>query len=88
VGHAAKQELFGLAPAQEWIERFGSRLVGAHVHDLKGVKDHLPPGKGDLDFSKILQQMSQTETWILEIEPEFTAEEVREGIQHLLSCKG
>ena len=87
VGHAAKQDLFGLAPAQEWIDRFGSRLVGAHIHDLKGVKDHLPPGKGDLDFSKILQQVSGTEPWILEIEPEFTVEEVREGIQCLLSYK-
>jgi sugar phosphate isomerase/epimerase len=86
-GHAAKQDFFGLAPAQEWIERFGSRLVGTHLHDLKGVRDDLPPGKGVLDFTKILRKVNRTEAWVLEIDPEFTAEEVREGIQHILSCK-
>jgi sugar phosphate isomerase/epimerase len=85
VGHAAKQDRFGLAPIQEWMERFGSRLAGVHLHDLKGVRDHLPPGLGELDFGKILQQIKGTEIWILEIEPKFTVAEVREGIQKIFS---
>jgi sugar phosphate isomerase/epimerase len=86
-GHAFKQEFFGLAQALEWVRRFGSRMIGTHLHDLKGIKDHLPPGKGDLDFAKILKEINETKIWVLEIDAEFTAEEIRQGIQYLLSYK-
>ena len=46
VGHAQAQENLGLGMHQEWLQRFGRRIVGVHLHDIAGIQDHLAPGLG------------------------------------------
>ena len=52
-GHAHAQESLGIIPADELLKRYHKNLVGMHIHDARGLDDHLPPGSGEIDFKKI-----------------------------------
>ncbi len=55
VGHAQAQENLGVCPHLPYLTEFGDRIVGVHLHDVIGYRDHLPPsnGKGSVDFTAI-----------------------------------
>jgi len=53
LGHVIVQENLGLMCAGDWLEHFSERIIGIHFHDVKGLQDHLPPGKGNVDFASI-----------------------------------
>ncbi len=36
------------------IERFGDKIFHMHIHDYDGENDHLPAGKGNIDFDNII----------------------------------
>ncbi|MFO7707520.1 MAG: sugar phosphate isomerase/epimerase family protein [Desulfobacterales bacterium] len=45
---------FGRAPLDEWLEVLGPFIGQLHLHDNHGEKDdHLPLGRGLIDFSKL-----------------------------------
>jgi sugar phosphate isomerase/epimerase len=50
-GHVGAQVNLGLSSFAAWFEAVGSRWVGAHFHDIVGLRDHLIPGMGSLDFA-------------------------------------
>lgn len=49
-GHATIMEKLGVVRQAEMLEKYSRRLAGMHIHDVKGFRDHLPPGAGDFDF--------------------------------------
>ena len=51
VGHAQALDRLGFFPHEEWLKRFASRMIGAHLHDVIGVNDHHAPGLGEIDFA-------------------------------------
>ena len=50
VGHATAHGPAGFLSRREWLERFGDRIVGTHLHDVIGFTDHHAPGLGEVDF--------------------------------------
>ena len=50
-GHAQLWENLGFVRHQDYLERYQQYLLGLHLHDIKGIQDHLAPGAGDFDFS-------------------------------------
>lgn len=50
-GHAQLWENLGFLRHQDYLERYQQSLLGFHLHDIKGTRDHLAPGGGDYDFS-------------------------------------
>ena len=53
IGHAVVLNELGLVQHEEWLKRFGSRIIGVHIHDVKGITDHLAPGLGKLISVKL-----------------------------------
>ncbi|MBW1997163.1 MAG: TIM barrel protein [Deltaproteobacteria bacterium] len=51
MGHAHANEVLGIMRPGELLEEYGDRLVGVHLHDARGLEDHLAPGTGEIDFS-------------------------------------
>ncbi len=50
-GHAQIMNALGLGPPQkESLAAFGDSIIGFHLHDVSGLKDHLAPSKGTIDF--------------------------------------
>ena len=54
-GHARARACWGLEGEYDALKEFRDRLAGYHLHDAEGVRDHKAPGKGDIDFSRILR---------------------------------
>ena len=52
-GHAHAGEVLALFSAKDLLQRYGSHLVGCHLHDARGLEDHLPPGAGQIDFTAL-----------------------------------
>jgi sugar phosphate isomerase/epimerase len=82
-GHVAAQENLGLQTFDEWQRVVGGRWIGAHLHDIVGVRDHLVPGMGELSFSDIVGHMPTDVQLTLEVDYYFEPDEVTAGLDHL-----
>lgn len=45
VGHAQALENLGFFSHREWLSRFAPRIIGTHLHDIVGIRDHMIPGR-------------------------------------------
>jgi len=84
VGHAHTLDVLGLVPHFEWLERFSSRMVGVHFHDVIGITDHQVPGQGDVDFTAISRYIPDSAQITLEIGPKASLTDLAEGLQRLV----
>lgn len=57
VGHAEIQARTGFTPAGDWLGALADRMIGAHLHDLRGLSDHHAPGAGDLDWDSLAENL-------------------------------
>jgi sugar phosphate isomerase/epimerase len=85
LGHAAFLEKLGFVQPGELLEAGGPWLVGLHLHDMRGLDDHRAPGKGTVDFRRLLPYLTKRPNAIrvLEISSSQTVDEVRRGIEYL-----
>ncbi len=60
VGHAEVQQRLGFASHEEWLSRFENRMIGVHLHDVLGISDHRPPGKGDVNWDMVAKHLPHT----------------------------
>ena len=67
VGHAEVQDRLGFCSHNEWLSRVGSRMIGVHLHDVRGIDDHYAPGIGDLDWDLILRNIPKGAIRVCEI---------------------
>jgi sugar phosphate isomerase/epimerase/FMN phosphatase YigB (HAD superfamily) len=82
-GHASALDKLGFFPQWQWLDRFGSRLIGIHLHDTIGVTDHLAPGLGDIDFDAIRPYLPENAFRTLELGTQNTFSQVKTGFNYL-----
>jgi HAD superfamily hydrolase (TIGR01509 family) len=80
VGHAEALDRLGFYSHKEWLKRFGSRIVGTHLHDMIGTTDHYAPGLGSVDFSMIATYLPETAYRTCEFQTFNTPEQVKAGL--------
>ena len=57
IGH---HHLFSRTPAEEWVQKIGSRLNHVHLHDNDGTVDyHWSPGRGTIDLKNFLRAIDR-----------------------------
>jgi sugar phosphate isomerase/epimerase len=83
VGHAQALDQLGFFPHQEWLDRFSTRMIGVHLHDVMGVEDHRAPGSGEVDFNMIAAFLPKEAFRTLELHPKTTQEQIRTSLQYL-----
>lgn len=83
IGHAIALDKLGLVDNKTWLERFGSRIVGMHIHDVDGLTDHLVPGQGTVNYGKITPYIPENAIKTLEISPKARIEEIAAGLSVL-----
>ncbi len=78
-GHAHLKEKMGLINHEEHLRAHVARLAGFHVHDVRGFKDHMPPGSGEIDFGMIAKFIRPEHIVVLELNPRLDPSEVVES---------
>jgi len=84
-GHVGALANLGLTSFDAWWEAIGGRLAGVHLHDVRGLRDHLAPGAGDLDFRSIARRIPAAACLTCELDWYLTPNEVVRGADHLFS---
>jgi sugar phosphate isomerase/epimerase len=84
-GHGAKLAYGGFVTEhEEYLRRYGSRLVGMHIHDTRGPRDHRAPGQGDTDFAMLAAYLREDTIRTLELHPSVTTTEISQALDLLL----
>jgi len=78
-GHAAVQENLGICPQKALLEAYSDKIAGIHLHDAKGLEDHLPPGSGHIQFKEIRPYMKPSTIRIIEVSSGAERGEILEG---------
>lgn len=76
-GHGEVLDRLGYLPHETWFEILGDHLVGAHVHDVRGVLDHRAPGTAQLDWPGVAEGLGRLDAITLEIDQREPDEAVR-----------
>ncbi len=84
VGHAEALDRMGFYPYEEWLKRFGSRIVGTHLHDMNGMTDHYAPGLGNVDFRRIAVYLPEEAFRTCEFQTFNSPEQVKAGLMFLM----
>jgi sugar phosphate isomerase/epimerase len=73
---------------QGWVEKhadfltaFPDRIVGMHLHDLRGLSDHHAPGSGDFDFTLLLPYLTERVVKVIEAHAKSSPDEVRASLE-------
>ena len=86
VGHAQALDQLGFFAHEEWLIRYSYRMIGCHLHDVRGLTDHLAPGLGDIDFKRFANYLPEDAFRTLELQPGNTLTQLRHGIGHLIDA--
>lgn len=79
-GHAQIKQLLGVQPQEAFLESNQQRLAGFHLHDVSPAgKDHLPPGKGTIDWKALRPFFRKDLVYVLELSPRLKPEQVLDG---------
>ena len=82
-GHAEVLHRLGLVERNAWFDLLGDRVLGSHLHDVDGLRDHCAPGNGDLDFAWLAKRLPATAARTLEIDQREPDEAVLSAIVQL-----
>lgn len=82
-GHAHCLGVLGFVDEMEWLRRLGPRLIGLHLHDASGLKDHLVPGSGEIDFNNLLPYVPRDAIRVCEVGSFNGEDEVAAGLRYL-----
>jgi sugar phosphate isomerase/epimerase len=86
VGHARAQENLGIIPHNALLQAYSDQIIGIHLHDVRGLDDHLAPGQGEIDYEEIKPYFSPSVPIILELNASrVNRKELLEGIQMIRS---
>ena len=54
---------------RQLLETYKDKILGFHLHDVRGLKDHWAPGEGELDYSQFEEYFSPGTLKIIESHP-------------------
>ncbi len=82
-GHAQRQANIGYTPHEAWLQQLGNRLVGFHLHDCLGLRDHLIPGRGRVDFAMVVSYLRTNTRPACEFDYGEEVADIRAGLAYL-----
>ncbi|HEY3297276.1 MAG TPA: TIM barrel protein [Armatimonadota bacterium] len=75
-GHAHVAEVLGIATQEEFLDMYGDKLVGMHIHDALGLDDHRALGKGEIDFARLRRYILPDTQLVLEVHGRASAQDL------------
>jgi sugar phosphate isomerase/epimerase len=84
VGHAQIKADLGFIDHAKFLAERADRLAGFHIHDVKfPVRDHFPPGGGDIDFAALAPFVKTEHIKVFELSPKVPLDSVVRSVTHL-----
>ncbi len=84
VGHACVAEHMGFAADDDYLGTFSPYLAGMHLHDVRGVEDHLAPFSGEVDFARWKKYLRDDSVIkVIEVHPKANEKELRTALRKL-----
>jgi len=83
VGHAHHLEFLGLGRQEELLRRYRDAIIGVHLHDARGERDHLTPGTGEVDLAAVLAYIPPEAIKTVEAAEMQDTASLRRGLEHL-----
>lgn len=88
-GHAQIKHNLGLLDHGEWLDRFGRRALGCHVHDVRWpFEDHRAPFTGEIPFEKLVPKLSADCVFVFELHPRTAKEDILAALSRWKSLFG
>ncbi len=84
VGHAHTLDQLGLYRHSEWLERFASRILGVHLHDVVGLSDHQSAGAGQVDWGMVTRYLPAQALRTCEFHNRNSRDQVQAGLAWLI----
>ncbi len=84
VSHAQTLENLGFVAHETWLRRFADRMVGAHLHDIVGLRDHYAAGLGEVDWDLVAGYVPDSALRTCEFQPFNTPQQVAAGLKWLV----
>lgn len=78
-GHVGAQANLGRSTFDDWFDAVGDRWWGVHCHDVVGLRDHLIPGLGSIDFAAVARRIGRVAVVTCEFDYYFAPDEVVAG---------
>jgi sugar phosphate isomerase/epimerase len=85
-GHVQVLDNLGFHHHQDWLDAYGSRIVGVHWHDVLGLRDHLLPGLGELDFAALARALPADAVLTCELDWYYGPDEIVQGARQISRC--
>ncbi len=82
-GHVQVLHNLGFHQHDAWLAAYAARIVGVHLHDVAGLRDHLVPGLGELDFGQIMAFVPGSAVLTCELDWYYTPQEIVAGAAHV-----
>ena len=87
VGHCEVQSRLGMIDHAAWFPAIGERIIGAHLHDVRGILDHRGPGNGSLDWGTIALHLPPHALRVVEVD-QHEPDALIEGARAFLESRG
>jgi len=87
VGHAQVLQHMGFWRHEEWLRRFAGpqgRVIGVHLHDVVGLRDHLAAGLGQMDWDMVARHLPASALRTCEFQPFNSPQEVAAAVKWLV----
>jgi len=75
-GHAYVLEKLGFTKHMDYLKTYSRYLLGIHIHDVKGFKDHNAPFSGEIDFTKFKPYIKKDTIKVIEAHKPASAKEL------------
>ena len=83
VGHAEINSRLDIRPHLDFLEAYKDRLIGVHLHGIKGKRDHLAPFDGDMDLNPFLSYFGPDVLRVVESKPFASAAQMKVAVFQL-----
>ena len=80
VGHAQVNSLLGITPHLDFLKTYKKQLIGVHLHDTKGTKDHHAPFEGEMDLNSYLSYFGKDVLRVIESKPYASVEAMKKAV--------